>query len=96
MKFNTYRKAEKLIRTFTVKGLDANYEMTRDVHIPAFFRDNEIIISAENVDSEYFADYYGEFRGGGMWVNPELEAALSKIGCFLEWVNPGCLKVYEI
>lgn len=52
------------------------------------------IVSAENGDNA--ADYYGEFRGGYPWINPQLEELAEKYDCFWEWENPGAIALYEI
>lgn len=51
---------------------------------------NEILyVSAE--DGNYFADYYGEFRGGYPWIDPRLEAFAKRNGGYWEWENPGAI-----
>jgi len=55
-----------------------------------------IMLSAEEADSYYFADYYGEFRGGYPWVNPALEQWAKDRGLYWEWQNPAVLGLYEI
>ena len=50
-------------------------------------------VSAENGDDA--ADYYGEFRGGYPWINPQLETLAKNAGCYWEWYNPGCIALYE-
>lgn len=52
-------------------------------------REGKLIISGE--DGRGFVDYYGEYRGGYPYINPDLEAAAKKHGCFWEWENPGCI-----
>lgn len=51
-----------------------------------------VYISAEEGDDA--ADYYGEFRGGGSWINPKIEAVCEKAGYELEWNNPGQLVAF--
>ncbi len=55
-------------------------------------RDSLIIVSAE--DGGFFADYYGEFRGGVMWIRPDLEYIADAHGLVWEWENPGCISLY--
>lgn len=81
--------AIKFLKEFTANDGEA------DRHVPLILRDDETLVSAESTYSFMFADYYGEFRGGYPWINPELEAGLKKLGCFLEWQNPGCLSLYD-
>lgn len=57
----------------------------------SFIRDNVLHISAEGANSCYWADYYGEYRGGHPWINPALEAFAKENGGYWEWVNPGCI-----
>ena len=52
-----------------------------------------IYVSAEHGDD--MADYYGEFRGGYPWINPALETFAESNGCYWEWINPGCIGLYE-
>ncbi len=52
-----------------------------------------VMVSAENGDDA--ADYYGEFRGGYPWINPKLEELATKLHCFWEWQNPGCIALYH-
>lgn len=48
------------------------------------------------VEDHLWADYYGEFRGGCPWVDPDVEKILEDNGLFCEWQNPGCLAVYDV
>lgn len=52
-----------------------------------------ICVSAEHGDDA--ADYYGEYRGGYPWINPKLESAAKKCGCYWEWLNPGAIALYR-
>ena len=56
-------------------------------------RDGLVIVSAE--DGKGFADYYGEFTGGDMWINPELEAIAKKHGGYWEWESAGAISFAE-
>jgi len=63
------------------------------VHPTVIERDNRVLVSAE--DGHYFADYYGEYRGGYPWIHEDLEAFAKEHKCFWEWENPGCVGLYE-
>lgn len=41
------------------------------------------------------ADYYGEFRGGHPWVNPELENFLKDRNFGIEWFDSGTLVAFS-
>lgn len=56
-------------------------------------RDGKIVVSAE--DGLYWADYYGEFHGGDMYIDPILEAFAKERGLFWEWENPGAISLHE-
>jgi hypothetical protein len=60
-------------------------------HPPIFERDDNVYISAESEYSYLFADYYGEYRGGYAWINPDLEKVAENFGGYWEWENPGCI-----
>lgn len=97
MKKALHEKAVRILQSLTVSGLDKEYnEAPVALGKALIVRDDEILVSAEHEVSMYFADYYGEFRGGYPWINPALEKALEEIGCFLEWMNPGALVVCEV
>jgi hypothetical protein len=55
--------------------------------------DNSVKMSAEEGDG--FADYYGEFTGGDMWVDPRVEKIVTRNGGYVEWDNPGCVSIWE-
>ena len=98
MKQELHNQAVKVLQELTVAGLDKDYN---EIQIPLgdalIVRDDEIILSAEHeISQTSVADYYGEHRGGYPWVNPVIENALDAIGCYAEWVNPGCLRVHAI
>ncbi|MFV2091155.1 MAG: hypothetical protein ACC642_10880 [Pseudomonadales bacterium] len=54
---------------------------------------NQVMLSAE--DGGYFADYYGEFRGGYPWIDPRVEKAAERLGFYWEWENAAVLTAYE-
>ena len=86
------RAAVKFLKKFTVTDTIEETE----VNVPVIENDDGVFVSAEHENSYMFADYYGEFRGGYPWVNPDLENGLAALGWFLEWNNPGCLTLCEI
>lgn len=75
------------------EGLDSN-QFPENI---TFERDGTLYISAETSYSALcVADYYGEYRGGYPWINPDIERTAEKLGLIIEWVNPGCLSVHEL
>jgi len=52
-------------------------------------RENGVMICVSAEEGDGVADYYGEFRGGDMWIDPRLEAWAEKHGAYWEWYNPG-------
>ncbi len=40
------------------------------------------------------ADYWGEFRGSGQWINPKLEKFLERHSYWIEWYDAGTLTAY--
>lgn len=68
---------------------------TSKVYRPTTFIDKEsgaVIVSAE--DGAYFADYYGEYRGGYPWIHPDLEKFAKDHDLMIEWQNPGAIGFY--
>ena len=62
----------------------------------AFHHEGEYdIVSVSAEDGRGAANYYGDFTDGIPWFNPKLEAYAEKMNCFWEWVNPGCIALYE-
>lgn len=60
---------------------------------PTLFEvDGELRMSAE--DGKYFADYYGEFNGGGMYIHPEIEKVAEENGYYADWEDAGTV-VFE-
>jgi hypothetical protein len=41
-------------------------------------------------------DYYGEFRGGFPYIDPQLEEWAEKRGQYFEWTNPEVVTLYNI
>jgi hypothetical protein len=61
-----------------------------------FWQEGRLHISAEcEYSTACVADYYGEFRGGYSWINEDIEKKAEELGLHIEWLNPGCLAVYE-
>jgi len=58
-----------------------------------FEREGKVFVSAE--DGCFFADYYGEFRGGYPWIDPKLEELAKEFKGYWEWENPGCIFFVE-
>ncbi|MBW2561416.1 MAG: hypothetical protein JRE40_11255 [Deltaproteobacteria bacterium] len=56
--------------------------------------DGNLQFSAEEGDG--LIDYYGEFRGGDPYINPELETWASERGGFFEWDDPGSVTLCEV
>jgi hypothetical protein len=54
-----------------------------------FVRDGFIYLSAE--DGSHFADYYGEFKGEEMYIDPRLEKIADKYDMYWDWENPGTI-----
>lgn len=90
------KSLEKLIQTIpTAKDIDDNV-----ISAPVFIGEDsrgkeQLVLSAEHETSFYFADYYGEFRGGYPWVNPKLETWAKDRGYFWEWMSPGALALVK-
>lgn len=63
------------------------------VHPEVWIRDGMVFVSAE--DGRDWADYYGDYRGGYSYINPQLEALAKKHSGYWEWQNPGCIVFCE-
>lgn len=76
------------------------YQALKVMGVPVFANeDNDRLgnfsINAEDPAGLRWADYYAQ----NAWifgVSPELDAVLSQFGLMCEWINPGCLGVYEV
>lgn len=64
----------------------------RSPHVFKGERPDQIILSAE--DGGYFADYYGEFRGGDSWVHESIEEWAKAHGYEIGWRDPGSVSLY--
>lgn len=76
----------ELIRRITALGFMAYIEEASDEELAVF-------VSAEEGDDA--ADFYGEYRGGYPWINPKLEELAQEGSGRWEWVNPGCIGIYD-
>ena len=104
----TEQKAEKLAKQFPgIHGIKAAAEWLGDPKSKAIhlgdIAEGGTIESEPSGDPEIdnllkgglpAADYYGEFRGGGPWVDPRLEKAVEALGYFVEWYDPGTMFAY--
>lgn len=76
------------------------YNMLKLLGVPVFVNeDNEDIgnfsIDAEDGESQQWVSYYDAPAGWHFGVHPTVEDVLCQFGLFAEWMNPGCLGVYE-
>lgn len=63
------------------------------VHPEVWIRNDMVFVSGE--DGRDWADYYGEYRKGYAYINPQLEALAKANGGYWEWENPGCIAFCE-
>ena len=87
--FAAIAKRQKLREALAAIEAKHVFQDEQKVFPTVFERDGKLIVSAE--DGGYFADYYGEYRGGYSWIDPRLEEAAKKLGMYWEWENPGCI-----
>ena len=89
-------KLKKELAKIQFKDYEFNKE-TRELEtvnktIPAssiIERDGRIFLSGE--DGLGLVDYYGEYRDGYPYINPDIEKAATKAGGYWEWENPGAI-----
>jgi hypothetical protein len=81
-----------LVDQLVTTGLHSKTFENIDINPRSFIRDGVVVVSAE--DGPYWADYYGEFRGGYPWINPKLEEFATAQGGHWEWDNPGSISFY--
>jgi hypothetical protein len=80
--------------------MKANYKKAQAalnlLGVPTYQRDDmqHFAISAEEVNSYKFCDYYSNDSDWIFGVNPIVEDTLAKFGLHSEWINPGELGVY--
>lgn len=81
--------------TLTTKSIGPrpNYDEI-EVNPPSFIANGILHVDGEREHGVCWLDYYGEFRGGGMWINPELEQWATKHGGFWEWKDPGSISFH--
>ncbi len=75
-------KIKKSIEKLGFKTFDGDYGLSVS---------DEVV----NENDEQSLDYYGEFRGGYPWINPELVKVAEDNGCYWEWANPGSICLSE-
>ena len=56
---------------------------------------DSLLITCEVFGSGFIIDYYGEYRGGYPWVDPELEKMLVDAGWGYEWEHPGAIVIFK-
>lgn len=73
------------------------FQELQKIGAPVKMRDGEMIISAEENDEEMWANYYapGAYGLDDFGVSEKINKILEARGLFAEWMNPGCLGVYE-
>jgi hypothetical protein len=76
------------------------YQALKVMGVPVFTNaDNDKLgnfcISGEHPDSPKWADYYDAPDHFIFGVNPAIESLLAQFDLMCEWINPGCLGVYE-
>jgi hypothetical protein len=82
------------------KPYRAAYNALKVLGVPVFTNeDTEAVgsfrISAEDETSDEWCNYYGGYDDWEFGVSPALDSVLRQHGLYAEWVNPGCLGVYE-
>lgn len=76
------------------------YQALKVMGVPVFANEDHdklgnFSINAEDPEGLRWADYYAPSKYWVFGVSPELEAVLAQFGLMCEWINPGCLGVYE-
>ena len=76
------------------------YQALKVMGVPVFTNEDHdrlgnFGINAETSESHRWCDYYAPSKYWVFGVSPELETVLAQFGLMCEWVNPGCLAVYE-
>jgi len=57
--------------------------------------EESIRVSGESGNYHLHCDYYRQQLGGWGNLSDELTDGLEKIGCFIEWQDPGTLNIHE-
>lgn len=88
--------AEALIPLLPMGGRlsDDLDSMVYDV-TPTAWVDEDGLLNVSAEDGKDLADYYGEFRGGCPWVEPNLVKWAEARGAYWEWQNPGAIVLIE-
>lgn len=77
------------------------YNALKVLGVPVFVNEDHdrlgnFSINAEDPAGLKWADYYASASSDWVFgVSPELDAVLTQFGLMCEWINPGCLGVYE-
>lgn len=77
------------------------YQALKVMGVPVFTNEDHdrlgnFSINAEDPAGLRWADYYAPANHDWVFgVSPELDAVLAQFGLMCEWINPGCLGVYE-
>lgn len=85
-----------------VKEINEMFPPADEKYPVCFVREGEdrVIVSGEchakvKICGEIFntavIDYYGEYRGGSLWIDPKLVAYAAKMNAFWEWECPACI-----
>lgn len=82
------------------KAYTAAYRALKVLGVPVFANEDHdelgnFSINAEDPAGLKWADYYAPGHNWVFGVSPELEDVLNQFGLMCEWINPGCLGVYE-
>lgn len=91
---------QKRLEEFTIPGYiwdKEAKELVRGRHKLPFFVGKftgGFYISAEDENSDYFLDYYGEFHEPG-WIHPKLIELAKKAGGYWDWNSPASIQFFE-
>lgn len=83
------------------KSYKLAYQALKVMGVPVFTNEDHdrlgnFGINAEVPEGLRWANYYASAaHDWNFGVSPELETVLAQFGLMCEWVNPGCLAVYE-
>lgn len=62
------------------------------VSCDCFVKNGVLMVTSD--DGRGIIDYYGEYRGGYPYIDPQLEAFAKANGCFWEWNNPSSISLH--
>lgn len=76
------------------------YRALKVMGVPVFTNEDHnrlgnFSINAEDSAATRWCDYYAMAPYWSFGVSPELDDVLNQFGLMCEWINPGCLGVYE-